>query len=90
MKRYKSCSKGSKSHPEVGETKVFFFTIFQYSPFDINALEPMCKHCNPIIEEGPPNLLRCTYELIIIFKMVNMQVGFEFRKQEEVRWSLVW
>ena len=34
--------------------------------------------------------LHKTYDLLIISKMGTTKVGFEFRKQENVRWRTVW
>ena len=49
----------------------------------------MLKNGNPITEEGDILVLQklsyITYDLIIVSKMATMQVGFEFRKQEEIR-----
>ena len=51
----------------------------------------MLKHCNPITEEDGilvlQKLLHSKYDLIIVYKLADTQVGFEFRKQEKVWWS---
>ena len=49
----------------------------------------MIKYRNSITEDGSI-LGLSTYDLIIISKMMSTLVGFEFRKQEEFRWSWSW
>ena len=65
---------------------LFFCVVF----FGIYALDPVIlKHSNPITEEDDilvlQKLLHSTDDYIIVSRIVTMQVGFEFRKQEDIR-----
>ena len=77
-------SKSSKLHPEgVREKSQFFHYFFNTVPHDIDWLGlVMLRYCCGILvlQKTPP------YDLIHVFKMATMLVGFEFRKLEEVSW----